>query len=371
MAAPVRERPNEAVRAGRVDPLLLRSIGWSLGAHVLVVAVALVGALFAPEPTRFELPPGGPVVDLVSPRGDSKVFKVGPLATPSGRRAKPPTSSQPPAPPKPEPPKAEPAKPEPPAPPKAEPPAPEPPKPEPPKVEPKPEPPKPPPPKVEPKPDALPPPKPEPKPEPKKEEPKKPEPKKPEPKKEEPKKPEPKKEEPKKSEPASKPGAETKAPDKKAGEKTAPPDAKPGPDQKGEPEKPGSVANTQGAGAPGAGKQTEGGQSGDPNGGGGGAGNRSPEFYAYFAYMHASIKAQWVWAGEEDSTLAATVRFSILPDGTITDVRITERSRSPVYDDSALNAVRATGSLTPPPASVRADFEDVEFVFRAGEMMQP
>ena len=39
--------------------------------------------------------------------------------------------------------------------------------------------------------------------------------------------------------------------------------------------------------------------------------------------------------------------------------------------DAALNAVRATGSLTPPPASVRADFEDIELVFRAGDLMQP
>src|SRR6185369_11295598 len=111
-----------------------------------------------------------------------------------------------------------------------------------------------------------------------------------------------------------------------------------------------------GVAAPGAG-QTEGaGQSGDPNGGGGGEGNRSPEFFAYYAYMCESIKAQFVWAGEQDASLAATVRFSILADGRITDVRLTERSRSPQYDESAINAVRATGSLTPPPANVRADF---------------
>jgi TonB family protein len=138
-----------------------------------------------------------------------------------------------------------------------------------------------------------------------------------------------------------------------------------------EPDHPASVAPGPGAGAPGAGRVTEGGQSGDPNGGGGGAGNRSPEFYAYFAYMYESIKAQWVWAGEQDATLAATVRFSILADGSIADAQITERSRSSQYDESALNAVRATGSLTPPPASVRADFEDIELVFRAGDLMQP
>jgi len=33
--------------------------------------------------------------------------------------------------------------------------------------------------------------------------------------------------------------------------------------------------------------------------------------------------------------------------------------------------VRATGRLTPPPPAVRADFEDIELVFQAGDLMQP
>lgn len=368
MAAFARERPPEVARAPLVDPALLRAIGWSLLAHFAVVGLALLLAFFAPAPTMLDLPPGGPVVDLVSPRGDSKVFKVGPLAKASGAKG---TSK---APPKPEPPKPEPKKPEPakpeakkPEPPKAEPPKPEPPKPEPPKVEPKPtaipEPKKPEPPKPEPK-----------KPEPKKPEEKKPEPKKPEEKKPEPKKPEEKKPEAKKPEPAK--------PEPKKPEPAKPEPAKPAAAEPAKPaapaEKPGGTTGSPDAGsskpgvaAPGGGTAADGGRSGDPNGGGGGTGNRSPEFYAYFAYMYESIKAQWVWAGEQDATLAATVRFSILADGNIADVRVTERSRSPLYDESALNAVRATGGLTPPPASVRADFEDVEFVFRAGEMMQP
>ncbi len=121
----------------------------------------------------------------------------------------------------------------------------------------------------------------------------------------------------------------------------------------------------------GGGTADEAGSSGDPGGGGGGQGNRSPEFYAYFGYMYRTIKDQWVWAGEQDATLAATIRFSILPDGSIAAARITERSRSPLYDESALKAVRATASLMPPPASVREDFADVELVFQAGDLMEP
>ncbi len=355
MGVPVRERPGLAVRAGRIDPRLTRALGWSAAGHVLLVIGALLFALYAPAPMMFEAPPGGPVVNLVSPRGDSAVFKVGPLATPSGRRPQAPKEAvKPPEPPQPEPPKVEP-KPEPPAP-------------EPTKVEPKPEPPAPP--KVEPKPEALPEPKKvEPKPEPKKPEPK-PEPKKPEPK-PEPKKPEPKPE-PKKPEPKvapkkpkPEPKVEAKKPEPPAPEAPKAIEAKP------EPAAPGAVAPSPGAGAPGAGRTQDAGQSGDPNGGGGGAGNRSPEFYAYFGYMYRTIKEQWVWTGEQDATLAATVRFSILADGNIADVRVTERSRSALYDESAINAVRATGALTPPPPSVRSDFEDVELVFRAGDLMQP
>jgi colicin import membrane protein len=361
VAARVRERPPEVARAGRVDPRLWNALGWSVAGHVLVVVVALVLAVYAPAPTMFELPPGGPVVDLVSPRGDSKIFKVGPLAKASGQKA---TAAKDTV--KPEPPQSEP--------PKTEPPKVEPPKPEPPKVEPKPEPAKPEPPKVEPKPEALPEPKKlEPKPEPKKPEPK-PEPKKPEPKKPEPKKPEPKPEPPKpepKTEPKTpqaqvepaKPSEPASAP--KDAPKDGLPQAEPLPGQAD------AGSSKPGVAAQGGGQTPGAGQSGDPNGGGGGAGNRSPEFYAYFAYMYESVKAQWVWAGQQDATLAATVRFSILADGSIADARVTERSRSALYDESALNAVRATGGLTPPPPNVRADFEDVELVFRAGDLMQP
>jgi colicin import membrane protein len=375
MGIPVRERPFAAA-TGRMDPRIVQAVGWSAGLHVLVIALAFLLALYAPEPTVFE-GPAGPVVDLIVPRGDSKVFKIGPLVN-SGRRVQAEAPPKPAEPAKPEPPKAEEPKAEP---PKAEVPKPEPPKPvEQPKVEP-----------PKPSKDAIPEPKKEPpRPEPVKQPEVKKEPPKPEPRKEEPKKPEPpKKEEAKKPEPRPEPKKEPAKPDAKKEEPKkpearkeearqppkdtakAPPDAKPGEKVKPGESGPGSAAPTASEGLPGAQRpQENAGQTGDPNGGGGGAGNRSPEFYAYIAYIYQSVKGQWVWNGEQDAGLAATIRFSILSDGTISDVRITERSRSTQYDDSALNAVRATGSLTPPPASIRADFEDMELVFSAGDMMQ-
>ena len=116
--------------------------------------------------------------------------------------------------------------------------------------------------------------------------------------------------------------------------------------------------------------QSGGGAPGMPGGGGGGTGTRSPEFYAYFAYLYELIKSEWVWAGDQDPTLAVAIRFSILPDGRITEARITERSRIALFDESAINAVRATGSLSPPPAGVRSEFADVELVFRAADLAQ-
>jgi colicin import membrane protein len=409
MAGPVRERPPEVARAGRMDPRLARALGLSLGLHLAVVAGILLYSLLGPEPTRFEPPPGGPVVDLVTPRGDSKVFKVGPLAKAGGQKAtvaerstpppsKPEAATEPetasrPTPPAPAP---EPAKPAPPP----EPPAAEP--------APPPEPAKPP----EPKPvakDALPDPKIA---EEKRlaEEKKQAEEKKlaeqkkqaEEKKKADEKKlaDEKKKAEEKKLADEKKKAEEKKLADEKKAEEKRLADEKKKAEEKLAEEKrlaterelaevrkraeekraaeladkttpgdPGGTTSKAGPALSGGGAATEAGSSGDPNGGGGGAGNRSPEFYAYYGYMMRTIKDQWVWAGE-DASLVATIRFSILPDGSLADARITGRSRAPLYDESALKAVRAVGKLEPPPASVAREFSDIELDFEAGELLQ-
>lgn len=345
MALSARERQRQTTW---VDPRLWPALVWSLGGHGLVVVVALLAAWLAPAPKPFDLPLGA-MVDVIAPAGDSSVMKVGPLARKGASKAAP---QKKPAPPSPEvkpaqEPKAEAAPP--------------------PKPEPKPEPaPKP---EVKPEPPPKPEPKPLPKPEPKPEVKPKPEPK-PEPKaevkpapKQEPKAP-PKKEEP--AAPAPKPASkpEPAAPAPKPESKPEPPKAS-SPPASSPPNEP---ADTGPAGGenPAAGE----GSFGVPGGGGGGGGTRSPEFYAYFAYLYELIKSEWVWAGDQDPTLAVAIRFSILPDGRITEARITERSRIALFDESALNAVRATGSLSPPPPGVRSEFADVELVFRAADLAQ-
>src|SRR5688572_23371731 len=92
MSGPVRERPPEAPRPsgfdgrfdGRLDPRLTRAMVWSLAIHVAIVVFILLYSMFGPEPARFEAPPGGPIVDLATPRGDSPLLKVGPLAKKAG-----------------------------------------------------------------------------------------------------------------------------------------------------------------------------------------------------------------------------------------------------------------------------------------------
>src|SRR5690348_7513356 len=95
---------------------LAKAMSQSLGIHVAVVLGILLYSFFGPEPSRLELPPGSGSIDVFTPRGDSAVFKVGPLAKPGGQKPTVAERSTPPAP------KPEPAK-EPSPPPKASPPA--------------------------------------------------------------------------------------------------------------------------------------------------------------------------------------------------------------------------------------------------------
>jgi protein TonB len=98
-----------------------------------------------------------------------------------------------------------------------------------------------------------------------------------------------------------------------------------------------------------------------------GAPGGQPKTLAYVRYyneLHDTLKSHFVWAGRNDENLAATVRFSILPDGRVTDVRMTSGSGDPHYDRAVINAVRGIVRLTPPPAQHQRDFKEVEWVFR-------
>ena len=380
-------------------------MGLSLGIHVAVVVGILLFSLFGPAPTPFELPPGSGSIDVFTPKGDSAVFKVGPLARSGGQKATVAEKSTPPAA------RPEPAKEPEPAAKASPPPAPEPSPP--PKAEPAPEPApvKPP----EPKPlakDALP----DPLVEQKKLEEKKAEEKKLAEKKaaeqkklaDDKKKAEEKKlaDEKKKADEKKLADEKKKAEEKKlaeekkkaeekrlADEKKAAEDKKLADEKKAFAEKlaevkrladekrkkdaelaatttPGDEGGTSSRPTPvgsGGGTATEAGSTGDPNGGSGN-GRNSPEFYAYIGHLYQSVKKQWVWA-DDDPSLVAAIQFSILPDGSIADARITKRSRVSQYDDSALKAVRAA-ALSPPPASVAKFFADVELKFEGGQIGQ-
>lgn len=99
---------------------------------------------------------------------------------------------------------------------------------------------------------------------------------------------------------------------------------------------------------------------------GGGPDTHPPEFYAYYGDMVQSIQQHWAWKGDTEG-LVATVGFRILADGTIADAAIVERSSNPEFDESALYAVKETGSLTRPPASIADYFAEVQMVFRAAD----
>jgi TonB family protein len=56
------------------------------------------------------------------------------------------------------------------------------------------------------------------------------------------------------------------------------------------------------------------------------------------------------------NSMSADVRVSIAEDGTIENTRLQKGSGNDLFDDSCVQAVKATGRVPPPPAAVRAKF---------------
>jgi len=140
----------------------------------------------------------------------------------------------------------------------------------------------------------------------------------------------------------------------------------------------GGSASGGGARAPGADARGTGGVGGtdapDPNRrigigpGRGGAGEvRGVEFLLYYNRMLARIREAWVYTGGA-TTAEVNVRFRILDDGVVADLRVTTPSGDAAYDASVLRAVRAASPLGPPPEKFRADFADVELTFQPGDL---
>jgi TolA protein len=111
------------------------------------------------------------------------------------------------------------------------------------------------------------------------------------------------------------------------------------------------------------------GQSPSVGGAAGGTGGRvvGAEFLIYYNIMLSSIKREWLWVGQNPN-LAVTVRFRIVPNGEIRNIKLDRPSGDPTYDESVLRAIRKANPLPPPPAAFQRDFSHVELTFRPGDL---
>ncbi len=204
-------------------------------------------------------------------------------------------------------------------------------------------------PKVEPPPATVPPP------------PKAPEAKPPEPApvvKQAPPKPEPKpvaKPEPK---PVAKPGGAAATHGQKTGDENAPPrDAYAALAERWKTHPGGGLGGPEGGTGPiGAG--------GDGKGGGGQL--VGIEFLAYRQRVINTVKERWSNVIARPGLVVA-VRFAIAPDGTLSDIRISQPSGNTAYDTSAVRAVQHASPLPAPPAKYAREFEEFEMKFESEE----
>lgn len=91
------------------------------------------------------------------------------------------------------------------------------------------------------------------------------------------------------------------------------------------------------------------------------------EFAWYRARVTSALKSRWVrpvLEGGDQETIAASVSFEILRDGSVADVRIETSSGVPAMDRSVLRAVLEASPLPPPPAAWRDATMPARFEFR-------
>ena len=98
---------------------------------------------------------------------------------------------------------------------------------------------------------------------------------------------------------------------------------------------------------------------GSPTGSPFGTSSEASEGDAYATAVMQAIQQNWsapagLLGDAEMAHLQAGVRVSISPDGSLGEPVLREPSGNPLFDDSCMRAVRATGSVPPPPpAQVR------------------
>jgi TonB family protein len=91
---------------------------------------------------------------------------------------------------------------------------------------------------------------------------------------------------------------------------------------------------------------------------------------AYATLIDAAIRKNWtapmgLVTDSELATLVAKVRMSISDDGTLSGPVIKQSSGNPYFDDSCIQAVKATGKVPPPPA---AKFKHLVLVFEGNKL---
>jgi TonB family protein len=82
----------------------------------------------------------------------------------------------------------------------------------------------------------------------------------------------------------------------------------------------------------------------------------------YATAIYTAIRKNWniptgMITDTELAGLAAEVRLSILGDGTLAHTQMRKASGNQYFDDSCMQAVKATHQVPPPPAELRARFE--------------
>jgi TonB family protein len=82
----------------------------------------------------------------------------------------------------------------------------------------------------------------------------------------------------------------------------------------------------------------------------------------YATAIYAAIRQHWTTptglvSDSELATLSADVRVSISAEGTLGNPRVTKSSGNQYFDDSCIQAVKATAKVPPPPANLATRFK--------------
>ena len=92
----------------------------------------------------------------------------------------------------------------------------------------------------------------------------------------------------------------------------------------------------------------------------------SAEKIAYYNALKNHVKSGWRWLNSTNR-LVAKVEVSILPDGRVQNVNITQSSGNPNFDDSVVRAVLKASPVPVAPANLYQEFSDVVFTFDSTE----